>query len=262
MASRSGHLLRQLVHEVFHGRFGGAGLQVAAKAGVGGHQDQVGTLVAAEFGDGRFARPPTGRRNRYAPRFSGFSHSGISVRGHADDRDLDAAYGLHDVGGERALRAEPGEARVGGEPGEVGVAARAIEIGQADVEFVIAEGHGVVVEQVHGAHHWIAKTRVARGRRNPGAEGLLVDAFQRGALDGVAAIDQDGVRILRADGADESGEFGETAWRGAAGHIVHGHEVAVQIGGGQDGHRDRRGVEQAAQKQGRDEPSYGDSHYL
>ena len=95
---------------------------------------------------------------------------------------------------------------------------------------MIADGHGVVLEEAHGAHHWIAH----------GAPTGLVDAFERRALNGVATIDEECVGVGGAHLSYEGGDFGEAAVGGPGGDVVDGGEVAVEVGGDEDGDGDLR----------------------
>jgi hypothetical protein len=227
------------VHGVLGRLFGSTGFQIASDAGVCRHQEQVGPLLGAQFGHGPLHHLG-GRLEAIGADVLRLLPLGHGRRSDADDRHLDARHGLDDVGREGPVLAAGRDRGIRGKPGEFGVVARAIEILEAEVELVIAHRHGVVAEQVHRQHHGIV--RQLRGRDGeaqwavPVADYGLVDVFERRALNGVAAIDQQGVGFFAADLADQGGEFGKASRGGAAGEIVEGIDVAVHVGGGEHGH--------------------------
>ena len=186
------HLFGKLVHHVFGRFFGGAGLGVASESGVRRDYDDVGPLVAPEFGEGG-AHCIDGRGEAVGAEIFGSLPDGDDGCGDADYGHFDAADGLDDVGRELAFGAASGDRGIGGEPGKLCVGARLGEVGEAGVVFVIADGHGVVAQEIHGAHHGIAyqgRGRFVSRRIGAGAGNGLVDAFEGRALNGVAAIDQ------------------------------------------------------------------------
>ncbi len=257
------HLLGEPVDDVFLRPQVRAGLGIAAEPGVRRDHDDVGPLVLPEFGNGAAHRVDGGHEAVGAQIF-GPLPQGDDGGGDADHGDFHAAHGLDDVGRELAFGAARGERGVGGEPGELCVVAGLGEVGEAGVVFVVAHGHGVVAQQIHGAHHRIAgkwRGRFVTHRVGAAARNRLVDAFERRALYGVAAIDQQGVGVAGARLADQRGDFGEAARHGAAGDIVHRDQVAVQVCGGQQGDRDRLGGQQGggAQKK-RDQTAHWIGH--
>ena len=186
-------LFGKLVHHVFGRFFGGAGPGIATQPGVRCDYDHVGPLVVFQFGHGLAHRIDRSDEAVGAEIF-GSLPDGDDGCGDADDGHLDAADGFHDIGRELAFEgAAAGERGIGGEPGKFCVGARLRQVGESGVVFVIAHGHGVVSQQVHGAHHGIACQRRGRfvtHRIGAASRNGLVYAFERRALYGVAAIDQ------------------------------------------------------------------------
>ena len=78
-------------------------------------------------------------------------------------------------------------------------------------------------------------------RQVSGAHEGLIDVLERRALDGVAAIDDQIIRIGCALGADQRRDFGEPSIRRPVGVVVEGIQVAVEIGGGENGQLDALG---------------------
>src|SRR5438132_14315002 len=74
-----------------------------------------------------------------------------------------------------------------------------------------------------------------------GADVGLVDRFEGSALDGIAAIEEQDIRVGGALGVDQGCDLGEAAVRGPVGVIVDGKEIAVKIGGGEDSQLDMLG---------------------
>src|ERR1700683_1147285 len=97
--------------------------------------------------------------------------------------------------------------------------------GKAEIEFVIADGHGVVVEGVEGGYGGIRWG------------GLLFCEVveERSAFGGVAAVEEEGVGSGGALLLDESGDLVEAVGDGLGGGVVPGEEMAVGIGGGEEG---------------------------
>ena len=223
-----------------------------------GGDDQIGMDVPAQRGNGGLCRLQRVREavalvvRRLFPLRNCRS-------GEADDGDSNAIHGAQNVGVEGARRDATrfGEG-VGGEPGEARVEAGAIQVLEAVVEVVVAEDQRVVAEAVHGGHHGILAQGAApesepQGQSAGGDVGL-VDGFERRALDGVAAVDEQRIGGLAAGGSDQRGDLGEPAVGGLAGEIVDGNQVAVQVRGGQQGDGDlpgRGGGRERYQRQSR-----------
>ncbi|MCI1747356.1 MAG: hypothetical protein LKI24_04155 [Acidipropionibacterium sp.] len=194
--------------------------------------------AAAAIGSVRSARPARWAR----------SQTGRSGGGDADHADPDSAPGHHpfqdrDIAGERV--AGGGVDDVGAQQRcreRLGVVEQAVE---AVVELVVADHRGVVSHQVQGAGHRVAAESPAAGR----GAGAGRQVAQRGALDGVAVVQQDdGLGASFGAGVfDEGGEPGQAQRRfglaaggpGVGGvwavvEVVPVEQVAVHIGAGQD----------------------------
>jgi len=90
---------------------------------------------------------------------------------------------------------------------------------------VIADGHGVVVESVE-----------CRDRGIEPGDFLLGEVVEeRSAFGSVAAIEEERVGSGSALLSDQSGNFVEAIGSGLGGGIVPGEEVAVRVGGGEEG---------------------------
>ena len=258
-------LLRKLVHDILRRLLGSAGLRISSQTGVRGHHDHVGPFLLLQFGDGAADR--VNRRDEAigAEIFRALPHRDHG-RGDSDYRHFHAADRLYDVGGERAFGAAGGDRSIRGDPGKFRILARLRQIGQPGIVLVIAHRHGVVAQQIHGAHHWVAAQR--RGgtvayRVGAGTRNRLVYAFERRALYGVAAIDQQGVGVAGARFADQGGDFGEAARHRLAGHIVHRDQVSVHVRGGQQGDGDGlRGQQSGSAEKNRDQTTHGMSTRL
>ena len=87
---------------------------------------------------------------------------------------------------------------------------------------VIAHHHRVVPDGVHGQHHRIV-TRCAF------LHALLIDRFQRGSLDSIAAIDQQAVRIIGAGSLDQRCDFRQTTRGRLRGVVIVRQEVSMQV---------------------------------
>ena len=114
---------------------------------------------------------------------------------------MEQTPGAEAPGSSADVRRNPRKARLG---------TRLRQVFQAEVELVIAHHHRVVSEGVHRQHHRVA----ARGQGD--AIRVLINRFERRALDGIAAIDQQCVRVFRPRGMDERRDFGEAPARRAA----------------------------------------------
>ena len=132
------------------------------------------------------------------------------------------------------------------------VAAGLRQILQPEVELVIAHHHRVVPDRVHRQHHWIVfESRSAL---------LLVHRLERSALDGVAAIDQQVVRILGSRSLDQRRDFRQAALGRLRGVIVVGKQIAVQIGGGEQRDLQFRAAGERCQNRSRQERAQS-AHY-
>ncbi len=108
------------------------------------------------------------------------------------------------------------------------------EIGQAVVEFVVADRAAV---ELRGVHHLVDRQRLVAGNRLD--QRLVVG--QRGALDGVAVVEQQVVRILLAGRRDQRGDALEADRTvGRQLEVVVGQHVGVEVGGFQQRERGAR----------------------
>ena len=147
--------------------------------------------------------------------------------------------------------------RVGGEPGEIGGVAGAVQVLEAEVVFVVADRHGVIAEEVHGEHHRVGGERgggLQAERAGAGPGDRLVDEFERRALDGVAAVDQEGVGIFRPGRADQRRDFGKPARGGLVRDVVDGVQIAVQVGRREHRNPDLLGLRESGEREERREP--------
>ncbi|MCX6638103.1 MAG: hypothetical protein NT090_23855 [Acidobacteria bacterium] len=236
----AGDLGRDLARHVLAAFAGGA-----LQAGVHGDDDHIGPAPGLELGYGARRGVPCGQEAK--PRVVlGFLPLRDGRRGDADDRDLHARDGLHDARRERfSSRARFGLG-IGGKPGEPRVGAGLIEHLQTEIELVVAKRHRVVAKVVHRQHHRIGLETFggqAQAQRQAAvAHVLRVNRLDGRALNGVAGIDQDAVRVLAAGGVDQGGQLGKPAVRRPRRVVVVRVDVAVQVGGGQHGDRDGLGA--------------------
>ena len=193
-----------MVDHIFPGGFPGldlAGGHVAIKARVGDDDNYIRVVGLSHFLQGlangfRTADPAV------AFVVFRFFPDGDGGSGDADDADLYAGYCFYDPPLERFYRGAFDCFGVGGKPGELCLAPGYEHVFQTVIQFVIAHGHGVIAKVVHGGHHGVDF------RGFTGAHVHLVDSLQGCALDGVAAIEQEVVRILASGFVDERCDFG------------------------------------------------------
>ncbi len=114
--------------------------------------------------------------------------------------------------------------RVRGEPREVCFAARFLQDLQAEVVFVIADSHRVVVQRAHHEHHRIWRRVVL----------ATMKRREWRTLDRIAGIDQQNVRLFFADAFDQRGNLRKAAIVSLVGVVIDGVDVAVQIRGAED----------------------------
>ncbi len=217
---------------------------------VGGDDDEVWLVVAPDleeaFEGGCWVLPGV------AFVVFGFFPEGDGWGGEADDGDADALNGFFKVGNE-GFGVGPAGDGVGREPGETCDAAGGVHVFESVVEFVVADGHGVEAHGVHDEHHGVYGEGAGRdGDAGGEAAGLfvgLVDAFEGGALDGVADVDEEGVGGGFALFCDEGGYFGEAVIGGFLAEIVVGVDVAVEVCGGEDRDFGGLGGESGGQKE-------------
>lgn len=118
---------------------------------------------------------------------------------------------------------------------------------------MVADGHGIKAHGVHDKHHGVDGKGAGRdgdaGGETAGLFVGLVDAFKRGALDGVADINEEGVGGGFALFSDKGGYFGEAVIGRFLAEIVVGVDVAVEVCGGEDRDFGGLGGESGGQKE-------------
>ncbi len=219
-------------------------------ATVGGNDDEVWLVVSPDFD-----QPLEGGGGIFpgvAFVVFGFFPEGDGWGGEADDGDSDALDGFLKVGNERFGVGPAGDG-VGGEPGETSDAAGGVHVFEAVVEFVVADGHGIKAHGVHDKHHGVDGEGAGRdsdaGGKTAGLFVGLVDAFEWGALDGVADVDEEGVGGGFALFCYEGGDLGEAVIGGLLAEVVVGVDVAVEVCGGEDRDFGCLGGESGGQKE-------------
>ena len=104
---------------------------------------------------------------------------------------------------------------------------------------MVADGHGVVAHGVHDEHHGIdgegADGDGDAGGKFAGQTEVLVHAFEGSTLDRIAGIDEERVGCGFAFIGNEGGDFGEAVVGRFLREVVVRVDVAVEIGGGEDG---------------------------
>ncbi len=212
----------------------------------------IGLLLGAQLRQRRVGGFSNGKETT-ASVVLGFLPERDGRRGHTDDGHLHALQPFNDVRFKRPDLRAGLDQRVRRKPREPRDRAGLLEVLQAEVEVMVAQHHGAVAEPVHGQHHRVSpKRRSAESqaqRQSPGGHVMLVDRLERRALDGVAAVHQQGVRILVSNRLHQAGDLGQAPLSGLAGEIVDGVNIPVQISGDQQGHRDLPCRSAARQKQ-------------
>ena len=121
--------------------------------------------------------------------------------------------------------------QVGLQDGEVGLGQRAGEDLVAEVELVVAQGHGVIVHGVEGCHQWVDLQRGIQRRAIGGiTQGSRLEVVHhRVALEAVTRVEQQGaVRVVGAFLVDLGCQLGVA-------HIGALDQVAVRVVVVQDG---------------------------
>ncbi|MCC5022225.1 MAG: hypothetical protein J6386_05230 [Candidatus Synoicihabitans palmerolidicus] len=144
--------------------------------------------------------------------------------GEAENTNADAADLFYAIGGVGGVFGAF-EADITGDPGETGGASGLIEHVEPEVVFMVADGEGVESQLVHGEHHGVATLGVDDG-------GMV---GERKALNCIAGVDEDGVRVQATGATNETAYFGESIVGAFVRVVVNGVDVPVQVGGGKHG---------------------------
>ena len=226
------HLLGQIPHVVFfridvlHRR---TGLRIAPQAGMNQHHNHIRLpaqlrnqlsrhldRIAKFVAHAVLGRIPARDRRRYQP----------------EQRHPHPAHPANDVGlkvpqpvviGRDDVRAQDGKPRFSLQPPQ-GV--------QTEVPFMVADGHGVVAHGIHRRHHRVRFFGVL----------LSSEVSQRRALEGIAAIHQQRVRLPGSHLTNVGRDFGQAALGVLSLQVVVGPNVAVNVRGSQDGQSDPLGA--------------------
>ena len=102
-------------------------------------------------------------------------------------------------------------------------------------EFVVAQGHRIIAQMVHGRDHRVDVLAVVFLALRASVGHLSHMVGQRAAVQEIAIVQQEAARHLGARLGDQAGNLGQPpVWRGAVGQIIPRQDVAVQVGGGQN----------------------------
>ncbi len=146
---------------------------------------------------------------------------------HADPQVMRLTGGVgetafKDQGAREGQRRVAKRVDIGAGDGEARRFQRAAKRGQAEVEFVIAQPHGVVIQCVHRRDH--------RMRAGP-AVGLAGHVAERRALKEIAIVEKQAVGGFAAGLADKRGQTRQTQRSVIlAGMIIERHDVTVKVG--------------------------------
>lgn len=120
---------------------------------------------------------------------------------------------------------------IGRDNGEIGARNRIHQEGQAVVEFMVAQGGGVIAKGVHGVHGVNDGVGIALFH----AAGIGDVVAHRVALQEVAIVEEDGIGGLGADALDKAGGARQAnGINGFVGVIVIGENMDMQVGGFHD----------------------------
>ena len=157
----------------------------------------------------------------------GYFPVGNSWRHESHDADAHALHGFDDVGREVRNSRRIGLLDIRGEPWKLRFTFRLPHHFLAEIKLVVADGHRVVVQQIERGNHRIRPRGVFFGE----------EISEGRALDGVSAIEQQGVGIFGARLLDERRNFGEAAVLRLIAVIVPRNEAAVRVCGIEKGDR-------------------------
>ena len=119
---------------------------------------------------------------------------------------------------------------------------------------MVADRHGVIAEEVHGAHHRVGGERggwLQAERAGAGPGDRLIDEFERRPLDGVAAVDQERVRISAGAARTSVAILASPRGGGLVRDVVDGVQIAVQVGGGEHRNPDLLGLRESGEREER-----------